>query len=225
MTKISPTLLCADPLTLDDTISRLNSLDIAWYHVDIMDGHFVPNLAFGLLTLQSICQNAQHPVCAHFMVENPQDYVEFCSSIKLDYFTFHTEAERNPFRLIQKIRHSGMKAGIAINPITPVYDIKELLPLVDMVTVMAVEPGFSGQTFLDLTYQKLRELNNLKINNNFFIEVDGGVTMENAAVCASCGADVLVGGAFTIFREKDTLENNFNQMNHLLEQMKKLPSP
>lgn len=216
-TEISPTLLCANQLLLWDTIRRLDALDIAWHHVDIMDGHFVPNLAFGLLSLRQICETAKNKVCAHFMVENPSEYVDACADMGLDYFVFHLEAERNPFRLVKKIKESGMKAGIALNPITPAEALSDILPLLDVVLVMAVEPGFSGQTFLDFTYKKISRLAAMQTDLNFLIEVDGGITMENAAACADSGADVLVGGAFTLFLEEDTLENNFTNIRKRLE--------
>lgn len=213
---ISPTLLCADQLAIGDAIKRLDALDIVWHHVDIMDGHFVPNLAFGLLSLQSICKMAKKPVCGHFMVDNPQDYVNECAQMGLDYFVFHLEATKSPFRLIQQIKAAGMKAGIAINPMTPVEALAELLSQLDVVLVMAVEPGFSGQTFLTLAYEKISKLAEKKKEYSFLIEVDGGITMDNAASCADCGADVLVGGAFTLFMEGDTLENNFERKRKIL---------
>lgn len=215
-TSISPTLLCADQLSIGEAIQRLDNLEIAWHHVDIMDGHFVPNMAFGLLSLQQICKRTKKPVCAHFMVENPSDYVDVCADMKLDYFVFHLEAERNPIRLIKKIKESGMKAGIAINPITPVEALTDILCLLDEVLIMAVEPGFSGQTYLDFTYNKIRKLVEMRKNSSFLIEVDGGITMENTAACAECGADVLVGGDFTLFSKENTLENNFARMEKLL---------
>lgn len=217
-TGISPTLLCASQLQLEEELRRLDQLDILWHHVDVMDGHFVPNLAFGLLTLQEICRHSSHPVYGHFMVTNPEDYVEACAEMKLDYFVFHLEAERNPFRLVQKIRQCGMKPGIALNPITPAEAAVNLLPLVDAVTVMAVEPGFSGQEFLPFSYEKIRSLARRKKEDNFLLEVDGGVTMENAPACAACGADVLVGGAFTLFQKDAPLEHNFSCLKRILEQ-------
>lgn len=216
MANISPTLLCADQLHLGDAIEKLNEYDIAWYHVDVMDGRFVPNLAFGLLSLQSICRKAAHPVCGHFMVENPRDYVKVCKEMGLDYFVFHIEAERNPFRLVEMIRKAGMKPGIAINPITPIEGLEALLEMVDVVLVMAVEPGFSGQKFLEFTYEKIKRLSELKKEKQFIIEVDGGVTPENISRCCECGADVLVAGAFTLFLSGDTLENNYRKLRELI---------
>lgn len=209
--KLSPTLLCADQMNLQDTMEKLNSFDLAWYHVDIMDGHFVPNLAFGLLALEQICRVASHPVCGHFMVEKPAAYLEASAKAGLDYFAFHLETERNPFRLVEQIRRHGMKPAAAINPMTPIDDVRPLLPYLDLVILMAVEPGYSGQRFLPCTWPKLEELAGEKKNHSFLIEIDGGVNMENLGACIQGGADVLVAGAFTLFRPNCSLEENFRQ--------------
>ena len=215
--KLSPTLLCADQMNLQETIDRLNSFDLAWYHVDIIDGHFVPNLAFGLLTLEQICRLAKHPVCGHFMVENPAAYLEASAKAGLDYFAFHVETEKNPFRLAEQIRRNGMKPAAAINPMTPIEYVRPLLPYLDLVILMAVEPGYSGQTFLPCIWSKLEELSGEKKNHSFLIEVDGGVNMENLGACIRGGADVLVAGAFTLFRPGFSLEENFRETDQAVQ--------
>ncbi len=209
--QISPTLLCADPLNLGRTIQELNALNIAWYHVDVMDGHFVPNLAFGLQWLEAILRNAAHPVYSHFMTDNPEQYIAPSAQMGLDCFIFHLEAVKTPFRMVQQIKEKGMKVGIAVNPVTPISSLCPLLPFLDVVTIMAVEPGFSGQKFLEHSYGKIAELSQLRCGSSPVIEVDGGITPDNCRKCVSYGADVLVAGAFTLFRKEGSLQENFER--------------
>lgn len=217
--KIAPTLLCANPLRLEEDIRHLNALDIAWYHVDVMDGHFVPNLAFGLETVAAVCRMAEKPVCVHLMAEHPSDYIKPLSEAGVSVFTFHLEAEKTPFRLIQAVKTAGMKCGAAINPITPVRWLKPIVELLDTVLIMSVEPGFSGQSFLPQSTEKIKELRKLADLHHpeLLIEVDGGINDENIGACIESGADILVGGALNLFRPPGTIAENHRRIVRIME--------
>jgi len=208
---IAPTLLCADPLNLESEIAALERHDIKWHHVDVMDGHFVPNLAFGMDAVRAICSAAKKPVCVHLMAQRPGDYVGRLSAAGASVFIFHLEAERAPFRLIGAVRDAGMLCGVAVSPITPVSLLEPLVPLIDAALIMGVEPGFSGQAFLPQTYDKIAQLRALadRLNPALIIEADGGIDETNGPPCAEAGADVLVGGAFTLFKGGGSLERNY----------------
>jgi len=211
--RISPTLLCANQLCLEEDIRILNTLDIAWYHMDVMDGHFVPNLAFGMETVTAVCRMAEKPVCVHIMAENPSDYIRPLKEAGVSVFIFHLEAEKTPFRLIQAVKAAGMKCGAAINPITPVQSLKPLLGYLDIALIMSVEPGFSGQSFLPQSTEKIKELRALadRYHPGFLIEVDGGINDENICACVENGADVLVGGTLNLFRPPESVADNYRR--------------
>ncbi|HML45182.1 MAG TPA: ribulose-phosphate 3-epimerase [Clostridia bacterium] len=217
--KLAPTLLCADPLQLGAAIETFDGLDIAWHHVDVMDGHFVPNLAFGMDALRAICRAAKKPVCVHLMVEEPASYVQRLADQGASCFVFHLEAESAPFRLIRAVHDAGMQAGIALSPATDVEALRPLLSLLDMALIMAVEPGFSGQSFLPHTPEKISALRRMAkaLRPGLCIEVDGGLDDSNGHACQQCGADVLVGGVFTLFRQGATLEENFARSTRALK--------
>jgi ribulose-phosphate 3-epimerase len=210
MSHIAPTLLCADLLDLGRQIDGLERHDIRWHHVDVMDGHFVPNLAFGTDVVKAIGARASKPVLAHLMVERPQDYIQALAQ-SVDYFVFHLEATRTPFRIIGEARDAGLKPGVAINPSTSPESLAGLLPLVDVVTLMAVEPGFSGQVFMEQTYCRIAKIRALArdLAPEVLIEVDGGIDEPIGAACLKAGADVLVGGVFSLFRKGRTLDENY----------------
>ena len=212
--KIAPTLLCADPLNLEKDIAKLDALDIQWHHVDIMDGHYVPNLAFGVHTTAAVCKTAKKPVDCHFMTERPADYIAVFAKMKPAVFTFHLETTDNPFRLAAMVREAGMLCGVALNPITPVAKIEKLLPYIDLVLIMAVEPGFAGQKFIPETMDKISECRKMAnaVNKSLLIEIDGGIEFENAPLCINAGADILVGGTFTLFRSGYSFEENFSKL-------------
>ena len=202
---ISPSLLAADFLNLKDEIERLNKLDELWIHLDIMDGHFVPNLTFGPVVIKNLSNITKHKLDAHLMVKNPEQYIAPLKEMNIHNFTFHWEAVTHHDRLIQELKSNFSSVGVSLNPSTPVHVIPlYLLEKIDLVLVMSVNPGFGGQSFIDATVQKIKDLNKIKIDNGFTfqIQVDGGIKDNNSKELCKAGANNLVAGSF-IFAEKD----------------------
>ncbi len=193
---LSPSLLSANFSNLEAEI-RLVEKATTWIHLDVMDGHFVPNLTFGAPLIKSLRKITDTIFDAHLMVASPADFVQSFAAAGVDYFTFHVESCIHCDRLIAAIHETGMKAGIAIVPSTPVSSIVEMLPLVDLVLVMSVNPGFSGQHFISYCEHKIRELATLKRNNgwDYYVSVDGGVNNETLPIVRRAGADVIVSGS------------------------------
>jgi len=201
---IAPSLLSANFLSLGDDIKTLESLGIQLLHLDIMDGHFVPNLTFGIPIVKAICKATSIPTDAHLMVTNPDDYIKPFADAGVRYFSFHIEAVTHSHRMLQKIKDHGMKAGVALNPGTPITAITELLPFADFVLVMSVNPGFSGQTFIPTALPKIATLVELRrqLGLTFLIEIDGGVSDQNIKQIISAGTDLIVAGSY-IFEAAD----------------------
>ena len=201
---IAPSLLSADFLRLEQECNMLNESKADWFHLDIMDGRFVPNISFGPMLVEFFRKATEKTCDVHLMILEPERYAEAFKNAGADILTVHVEACRHLHRNIQQIKSLGMQAGVALNPHTPVTSIVDVLHEIDLVCLMSVNPGFGGQKFIDHTLSRIRELRNLITTWGLpvKIEIDGGVTMENAQDIISAGADVLVAGN-TVFKSPD----------------------
>jgi ribulose-phosphate 3-epimerase len=201
---IAPSLLASNFLNLEAECKMLNESQADWFHLDVMDGRFVPNISFGPMLIEFF-RKATNKVCdVHLMIEEPEKYTEAFKKAGADHLTVHIEACRNLHRNIQQIKELGMKAGVAINPHTPVESLKDILADIDQVCMMSVNPGFGGQSFIPYTLTKIKELRAMidERSLNVLIEIDGGVTLANAKSIIDAGADVLVAGN-TVFKAAD----------------------
>jgi ribulose-phosphate 3-epimerase len=207
MAIIAPSLLSANFLNLEADCKMLNESEADWYHLDVMDGRFVPNISFGPMLIDFF-RKATSKVCdVHLMIEEPERYAEAFKKSGADILTVHYEACRHLHRNIQQIKSLDMQAGVAINPHTPVDVLKDILPDIDLVCIMSVNPGFGGQSFIPHTISKIKSLRSMidAWGLPVKIEIDGGVTLENAKTILDAGADVLVAGN-TVFKSKDPKE-------------------
>lgn len=193
---ISPSLLSADFGNLERDIKMLNESQSDWLHVDVMDGRFVPNISFGFPVMKTVKEHSDKFIDVHLMIVEPEKYVEEFIIQGADLVSVHYEACTHLHRTIQLIQKSGAKAGVVLNPATPVLMLEDIIEMVDLVLLMSVNPGFGGQKFIKNTYKKIAETKDLIISNNStaLIEVDGGVNLDNAAKLFEAGADVLVAG-------------------------------
>ena len=206
-TIIAPSILAADFGNIERDCNMVNSSEADWFHLDIMDGVFVPNISFGMPVLACIQKYAQKPLDVHLMIVDPDRYIETFHKIGAEILTIHYEACNHLHRSIQKIKSFGIKAGVALNPHTPISHLKNIIDDIDLVCLMSVNPGFSGQSFIKNTFTKTMELRKLIKENHStcMIEIDGGVTDQNAAQLISNGADVLVAGSH-VFKSDNPLE-------------------
>lgn len=201
---LAPSILAADFGKLDSEIETINQSRADWLHVDVMDGVFVPNISFGQMLVKQMQKTCDLPLDVHLMIVNPENYIDSFIECGAQSVSFHLEATDHAHRLLQGIREKGIKAGVAINPQTPVESLFDLLEDVDLVCLMSVNPGFGGQKFIYRSLDKIRRLKNQIIERNLdtLIEVDGGVGLQNAEAILKAGADVLVAGS-SIFKTED----------------------
>ncbi|HBZ25572.1 MAG TPA: ribulose-phosphate 3-epimerase [Rikenellaceae bacterium] len=204
---IAPSMLSADFGRLDQQVDMINRSEADWFHLDIMDGLFVPNISYGFPVIDAIAKNAKKPMDAHLMIVNPDRYLEKFAELGVEYLSVHYEACTHLHRSLQKIKALGMKAGVALNPHTPVENLVDILPDADFVLIMSVNPGYGGQIFIENTLVKVEKLKRMIQERSLetLIEVDGGVNISNAALLAQKGTDILVAGN-SVFSAADTLK-------------------
>jgi ribulose-phosphate 3-epimerase len=206
--KIAPSILAADFANLERDTKMINSSEADWFHIDIMDGVFVPNISFGMPILAAIQKHAKKPLDVHLMIVDPDRYIETFAELGAAVLTVHYEACDHLHRTLQKIKSCGMKAGVALNPHTPIASLNSIIQDIDLVCIMSVNPGFGGQSFIENTFEKVKELKKLinQHNSDCLIEIDGGVTNINYSELIACGADVLVAGSY-VFKAENPAEN------------------
>ena len=204
---IAPSILSANFGKLYEEIEMINNSEAGWFHVDVMDGVFVPNISFGFPLMKPLKEKATKTLDVHLMIVDPDRYIKTFADAGAHVLTVHYEACTHLHRTLSEIKNNGMKSGVAINPHTPVSLLRDILPLCDLVCIMSVNPGFGGQKFIDNTYNKIKELKSMisSMNLTTLIEIDGGVALNNAKLLHDCGADVLVAGN-TVFGSENPIQ-------------------
>lgn len=204
---VAPSLLAADFTNLSRDIDMVNVSEADWFHLDVMDGVFVPNISFGLPIIKAVKQLAKKPIDVHLMIIEPEKYLKKFRDAGADHLTVHYETCRHLHRTVQEIRELGMKAGVTLNPHTPVQMLEEIISFVDIVLIMSVNPGFGGQQFIESSFDKIKKTRSLidASGSDALIEVDGGVDLNNAARLFDAGVDILVAGT-TVFKSENPFE-------------------
>ncbi len=207
--KVAPSILSADFADMGKAVENAEKWGADYIHFDVMDGNFVPNITFGPDMCKAIKKHTSLPIDVHLMVENPSSYIDKFKDSGADIITFHIEADRHAHRTIQLIKNNGLKAGVVLNPATPVCMVEELIDCCDMILVMSVNPGAGGQKFIENSIEKIRKIRELanKKNPDLDIEVDGGINGDNAKLCIEAGANILVAGSsvFKSINPADTI--------------------
>ena len=203
---IAPSLLASDFANLQSECEMINNSQADWYHLDVMDGVFVPNISFGIPVIDFMNKHAKKPLDVHLMIVQPERYIKHFKNVGANVLTVHIEASTHLHRTLQAIKQEGMQSGVALNPHTPVEQLEPTLEETDLVCLMSVNPGFGGQNFIEGTYRKVEKLRSMidKAGLATKIEIDGGVTSANARKLIDCGADVLVAGSFVFKAENPT---------------------
>jgi len=201
---IAPSVLAADFANIQRDFEMINESKADWFHIDVMDGVFVPNISFGMPVISAMKKHAKKPLDVHLMIVNPDQYISTFKKIGADILTVHYEACTHLHRTLQAIKAEDMKAGVALNPHTPVHLLEDIINDIDLVCIMSVNPGFGGQSFIENTYDKVKQLKELinKKGASTLIEIDGGVNIHNAKALIDAGADVLVAGSFVFKSDK-----------------------
>jgi len=204
---IAPSMLAADFGNLQRDVEMVNNSNADWFHIDVMDGHFVPNISYGMPVIKAIKKHATKPLDVHLMIEKPERYIAEFAKVGADIITVHYESTVHLHRTLTQIEDAGCKAGVVLNLTTPVSVLEDILPKCFMVLIMSINPGFGGQKFEDITYQKVKKLKKMISDQNLetLIEIDGGVSNKNAKDLIDAGADVLVSGSY-IFNSENPIK-------------------
>ena len=211
--KLAPSILSADFSRLGDQVQEAETAGVDWIHVDVMDGHFVPNITIGPLIVRALRPVTQLPLDVHLMIENPDRYLADFASAGADYLTVHVETCPHLHRTLQQIKSLGVKAGVTLNPATPLATLEEILPMVDQVLIMSVNPGFGGQSYIESSTRKIARLRQMltDIRSTAEIAVDGGINPQTIARAAEAGASVFIAGS-AIFNKKAPIAENVNAL-------------